>query len=133
MIIRPLASAAALATLMLAAAAGVRYAAAAGWVEPEAAKRVVQILIGLMLAGQANLMPKQLGDERRPPRLEARAQAMLRVGGWSLALGGLAYAGFWAFAPLPIARPGAMTVVLAALAVTLGFALRTVAGCRRVG
>ena len=131
MIARPLATAVALAVLMLSAAAGVRYAATAGLVDPEAAKRVVQVLIGLILAAQANLMPKQLGGDGRSPHVEARAQALLRFAGWSLALAGLAYAGFWLFAPLPVANVGSMTVVLGALVITLGFALRTFAGCQR--
>lgn len=130
MIIKRLAFPIALAILFLSVAGGLRYAEDAGMVGAEGARRTVQILIGLGLAAYANLMPKQIGRARRSPQAEAFAQAALRVGGWSLTLAGLAYAGFWAFAPLAIADIASMTVVAAALAATLGYALWSFTACR---
>ena len=130
MITKRLASALALAAFILAAAAGLRYAASAGMVGPEAARRFMQVVIGLALAAYANLMPKQLGRPRRSPLAEARTQAALRVGGWSMTLAGLAYAGLWALAPLPLADIASTAVVAAALVVTLGYAIWSFAACR---
>ena len=93
----------------------------------------MQILIGLGLAAYANLMPKQLGRPRRSPHAEARTQAALRVGGWSMTLAGLVYAGLWALAPLPVADIASTMAVAAALAVTLGYALWSFAACRGAG
>ncbi len=133
MIIKRLAFAIALAILILAVAGGLRYAEAAGMVGAEGARRTMQILIGLGLAAYANLMPKQIGRARKSPQAEAFAQAALRVGGWSLTLAGLAYAGLWAFAPLAIADLASMAVVATALAATLGYALWSFTACRGAG
>lgn len=133
MIIKRLAFAIALAILILAVAGGLSYAENAGMVGEEGARRTMQILIGLVLAAYANLMPKQIGRARGSPQAEAAAQAALRVGGWSLTLAGLAYAGLWAFAPLAIADIASMTVVAAALAATLGYALWSFTACRGQG
>lgn len=130
MITKRLASALALAAFILALAAGLRYAEGTGMIGAEAARRTMQIVIGLALAGYANLMPKQLGRPRRSPLAEARTQAALRVGGWSMTLAGLLYAGLWALAPLPLADIAATSVVAAATALTLGYALWSFAACR---
>jgi hypothetical protein len=130
MIVKRLVFAVALAAVILAAAAGLRYAEGTGLVGAEAARRTMQIVIGLALAGYANLMPKQLGRPRRSPRAEARTQAALRVGGWSMTLAGLAYAALWALAPLPLADIAATAAVAAATALTLGYALWAFAACR---
>jgi hypothetical protein len=133
MIMRRLAFAIALAILILAVAGGLRYAEDSGMVGAEGARRTLQILIGLGLAAYSNLMPKRIGRARRSPQAEASAQGALRVGGWSLTLAGLAYAGLWAFAPLAIADFASMTVVATALAVTLGYALWAFTACRGAG
>lgn len=133
MMIKRLAFAIALAVLILAVAGGLSYAERSGMIGAEGARRIMQILIGLGLAAYANLMPKQIGRARKSPQAEAFAQAALRIGGWSLTLAGLAYAGFWAFAPLAIADIASMMAVAAALAVTLGYALRSFTACRSAG
>ena len=122
----------AIALLFLAAAAGLRYAEGAGLMGADGARRALQILIGLGLAGYANLMPKRISGAPRSPLVERRTQAALRVGGWSLTLAGLTQAGLWAFAPLAVADPGSMIAVASALALTLGYALWAFAACRRV-
>lgn len=123
----------ALAALIIAAALALRYAEGAGWIGDEAARRTMQVLVGLMLAGYANMMPKQLGRPRGSPRAEAAAQAALRVGGWSMTLAALAYAGLWAFAPLNIADTASIAVVGGATALTLGYSLWAFTTCRRAG
>lgn len=133
MIIKRLAFAIALAILILAVAGGLGYAEDSGMIGAEGARRTLQILIGLGLAAYANLMPKQVGRARQSPQAEAFALAALRVGGWSLTLAGLAYAGLWAFAPLGLADIASMTVVAAALAATLGYALWSFTACRSAG
>jgi hypothetical protein len=123
----------ALAAFILGSAMALRYAEGAGWIGDEGARRTMQALIGLMLAGYANLMPKQLGRPRGTPRAEAAAQAVLRVGGWSLAVAGVAYAGVWAFAPLDVADIAGMAVVAGAMLLTLGYAVQAFTACRRAG
>lgn len=123
----------ALAVFILGSALALRYAENAGMMGEDAARRTMQVLIGLMLAGYANLMPKQLGRARGSAEAEARAQAALRVGGWSLTLAGLIFAGLWAFAPLALADVGSLVVVAAAMVVTVGYAIWAFTACRRTG
>jgi len=120
-----------LSAAFLALAWGLRYAASIDMLSDETAKRAVMVLIGLGLAAYSNFTPKQIG---RPgsPRAEALKQGLLRVSGWSMVLGGLAYAAIWAFAPIGIANPVAMAAVATALVVTLGYAIRTMAACRTI-
>lgn len=133
MIVKRLGFAVGLAVVFLAVATGLRFASAEGMVTDDLARRAVQVLIGLTLAAYGNVMPKQLGGSRRSAEAETRAQAALRVGGWSMTLAGLAHAGLWAFAPLAFANTAAMVVVMAAVAVTLGYAVRCFASSRRAG
>lgn len=130
MITRRLGFALALAGAILAVAAGLRYAETAGWLTADTARRAMQVMIGLGLAAYANVMPKQLGRPGASARVAAGTQAALRVGGWSMTLAGLAYAGLWAFAPLPVADVASTVVVVAAMVVTLGYAVRAWATCR---
>lgn len=120
----------ALAVFILGSAFAIRYAENTGMLSDEAGRRTMQVLIGLMLAGYANLMPKQLGRARSSPVAEARAQAALRVGGWSLTLAGLTFAGLWAFAPLAFADTASVVVVAAAMVVTIGYSVRAFNACR---
>lgn len=113
----------ALAMAFLAIAAGLKYAGAADLIGTDIAQRAVQAMIGLMLAGYANLMPKQIGSRRASLDAEARVQTARRAGGWSLTLAGLAYAIIWGVAPLTLAPIISMAVVGTGLAVTAGFAL----------
>ncbi|HYJ53622.1 MAG TPA: ammonium transporter [Allosphingosinicella sp.] len=130
MIVRQLGYALAFAALILAAAAGLRYGVVSGAVDAESARRIMQVLLGLGLAGYGNFMPKKLGRPRRSPEAEARMQAALRVGGWAMTLAGLAYAGLWALAPLALADTGGTIAVASAAATTLGYALWCFAACR---
>jgi hypothetical protein len=123
----------ALAAFIIGAALALGYAENAGWIGDDMAKRTMQVLIGLMLAAYANLMPKQLGRPRGTARAEAAAQSVLRVGGWSLTLASLVYAGLWAFAPLDLANIASMIVLGGATAFMLGYSVWTFMTCRRGG
>jgi hypothetical protein len=120
----------ALAALILGSALALRYAESAGAIGADDVRRAMQVLIGLMLAGYANLMPKQ-GRGTGSLFAQARAQTALRVGGWSLTIGGLAYAGLWAFAPPGVADTAGLIVVAAALLLTVGYAVWAFTACRR--
>ena len=132
MIVRQLGYALAFAGTILAVAVGLRYGVSTGALEAETAKRIMQVLFGLGLAGYGNFMPKKLGRPRGSPEAEARMQAALRVGGWAMTLGGLAYAGLWALAPLALADTGGTIVVAGAAAITLAYATWCFAACRLV-
>ncbi|RZJ03194.1 MAG: hypothetical protein EON89_12430, partial [Brevundimonas sp.] len=101
-----------------------------GVIEAETASRGVQVVIGLMLAWYGNFMPKQPGGARRSVRAQAVTQAALRVGGWAMTLGGLAYAALWAFAPRDVADWASVVVVAGAMAVTVGYAAWRGVRCR---
>lgn len=120
----------ALAAFILGSAAGLSYLETNDLIGPDLARRSVQALIGLVLAGYANVMPKQLERLQGSVRAQAAAQAAVRVGGWSLTLGGLAYAALWAFAPLEFANTASIVVVGGATLLTLGYAVWSFATCR---
>lgn len=120
----------AFAVLLLGTAAGLRYAQSLDLVEPDTAKRLVQVMIGLMMAAYSNLMPKDVGRWPASASAAAKAQSLLRVGGWSLTLAGLAYAGLWAFFPLDVANLASIVVVSTALLITMGYGVRTLRACR---
>lgn len=120
----------AFAIFILGSAAALSYAKSLGLIGPDAARATMQVMIGLMLAAYSNLMPKDLGAWRGSPETMARSQSALRVGGWSMTLAGLIYAGLWAFAPLAVADVASMAVVGAALLITLGYGGWTLFACR---
>ena len=74
-------------------------------VSAELASRLLGILLGLVVAGYANTVPKALAPLTQVRCDPAAEQAVRRVTGWSMALGGLAYAVTWAIAPLAYATP----------------------------
>ncbi len=131
MIVKRFGFALGLAAVFLAVAAGLRFAAAETMITDDLARRAVQVLIGLGLAAYANVMPKQLGGPRKSAEAETRAQAALRVAGWSMTLAGLAHAGLWAFAPLPFASTVSTVLVAGATLVTLAYAIWCFTACRR--
>jgi hypothetical protein len=120
----------ALGAFILITAATLKYAQAENVISPEVTRRSMQVLFGLMLAAYANMMPKDIGNWPASSRAVARSQSALRVGGWSLTLAGLAYAGLWAFAPLAVADIAAMAIVATALLITMGYGAWTVRVCR---
>lgn len=87
-----------------------------GWLDSEAVNRIVMGTIGLMLVWVGNRMPKTFAPA-------AAARQVNRVGGWSMVLSGLVYAGFWAFAPTDVAVIGGCAAVIVGIAVTVGTCL----------
>ena len=101
---------------ILALALGATFARELGYVDGDTVTRVVIGMNGLMIAWFGNRMPKAVVPS-------AGARQAMRVGGWSMALSGLVYAGLWAFAPIPVAIVGGCGAVVAGIAVTLGYCL----------
>lgn len=67
MILKRTSFAVAVAALILGTAAALRYAQGLDLIGPEAARRTMQVMIGLILAAYSNLMPKDGGGHRRWP------------------------------------------------------------------
>ena len=130
MILKRTSFAVAIAVVILGTAAALSYARGLGLIGPDVARRTMQVLIGLMLAAYSNLMPKDVGPWRASALAVARAQSALRVGGWSMTLAGLAYAGLWAFAPLAFADVASTVVVASAMVITMGYGGRMMLACR---
>ena len=101
---------------IIALALGATFARQMGYVDGDTVTRVVIGMNGLMIAWFGNRMPKAFV----PSNL---ARKVHRVGGWSLVLSGLVYAGLWAFAPIQTAIIGGCGAVLAGMAVTIGYCL----------
>ena len=97
-------------------ALGATYARKLGYIEAETVTRLVLGATGLMVAWFGNRMPKTFVPS-------ARARQAQRVGGWSMALSGLAYAGLWAFAPFDVALIGGCGAIILGMAVTIGYCL----------
>ena len=77
-------------------ALGATYARQLGYMNTDTVTRLVMGATGLMVAWFGNRMPKTFVPSEA-------ARKVTRLGGWSLALSGLIYAGVWAFAPLDTA------------------------------
>lgn len=119
--VKSIRSALILAGIQLGGALLLAFASAMGLIDDETKTRGVMVLIGLCLAAIGNSMPKTLdGPPPESVSLAALRQAVLRLGGWALMLGGLAFAGLWAFAPRDVAFVGSLTAVGAAMVVTVG-------------
>ncbi|AQR75590.1 ammonium transporter [Sphingomonas sp. LM7] len=101
---------------MVAVALGGSLARHLGYIDNETLTRVVIGLNGLMIAWTGNRMPKAF-----VPSIAARE--VHRIGGWSLVLSGLVYAGLWAIAPIDVAVIGGCGAILAGIAVTIGYCL----------
>ena len=94
-----------------------------GHIDGDGVTRLVMGVIGLMLVWFGNRMPKVFV----PGPLTQRVN---RVGGWSMVISGLIYAGFWAFAPIDAAVWGGCAAVAAGIAVTMGYCLMLRTGAR---
>ena len=87
-----------------------------GYIDHDTTTRIVLGATGLMIASFGNRMPKRMVPN-------ARARQATRVGGWSLAISGLIYAGLWAFAPLNVALIGGCGAIILGMAITFGYCL----------
>lgn len=97
-------------------ALGATFARQQGYIDGDTVTRIVLGATGLMVAWFGNRMPKTIA----PSALARQAQ---RVGGWSMALSGLTYAGLWAFAPMDVALIGGCGAIIAGIVVTVGYCL----------
>jgi hypothetical protein len=87
-----------------------------GYIDGDVVNRIVMGATGLMVAWFGNRMPKAVVPG-------AWGRQANRIGGWSMALSGLVYAGLWAFAPTDVAVIGGSGAVILGIAVTLGYCL----------
>jgi hypothetical protein len=87
-----------------------------GYIDRDTAERIFLGVVGLWMAWYGNRIPKTFVRS-------AQARQAKRVAGWSQVVSGLAYAGLWAFAPIPVAIWAGTAVVFAGLVVTLGYCL----------
>lgn len=101
---------------IIALALAATWARQQGYIDTEATTRIVLGATGLMIAWYGNQMPKRFVPSHR-------ARQVTRVGGWSLALSGLAYAGLWGFAPFDVALIGGCGAIIVGIAVTVGYCL----------
>ena len=74
------------------------------YLSPELARRLLGALLGLVVIVYANAVPKALSPLIRMRCDPAAEQAIRRFTGWTLALGGVAYAVAWMIAPLQYAN-----------------------------
>lgn len=109
------------AAIMLVALAA-RFAREHGFIDPETTQRVVA-MNGLVIAYYGNRAPKAIAPS-------ALARQVARFSGWVLALSGLVYAAFWAFAPLPLAMTIGTGSLAAGVIMIIGYCigLRTKVG-----
>ena len=97
-------------------ALGATQARTLGYIDGDTVTRLVLGASGLMVAWYGNRMPKTLSRG-------ASARQVHRVGGWSMALSGLVYAGLWAFAPMDVAVIGGCGAIITGIVVTLLYCL----------
>lgn len=76
--------------------------------------RIMMVFNALMLAYYGNAIPKAV---LRTPV----ARAARRFAGWVFVLGGVISAALWAFAPLDIATPAALTVTAGSAILAFGY------------
>lgn len=103
--------------VMLALAFGSALAHRLGYIDRDTVIRVSSGVIGLWMAWYGNRMPKTMVP------LPACARQARRFSAWSLVLSGLAYAGLWALAPIPVAAWVGTGAILAGIAATFGYCL----------
>jgi hypothetical protein len=96
---------------------------AKGYIDHDTTLRVVA-MNGLMVAYYGNRAPKAVVPD-------VYARRATRFAGWALVLGGLAYAAFWAFAPLPLAMTIGTGALAAGVIATTGYCLWLRAEARR--
>lgn len=105
----------AMAALVLVVAAVLVWAKHQGLVDTAFATRGTMVAVGIMLAANANLIPKA-GTAKTERHI-----ALQRVSGWAMTLGGLGYAAAWAFVPLDNAAYISMAAVAAGIVWFVGF------------
>lgn len=119
------------AAIMLIAAGALRYADTMHWLGSGGRERGIGVIIGLMLALMANVMPKMLPDHEQSVEGARRRQSVLRVSGWLFTLAGLGYAALSAFAPPEIAFPASIALVAGALVIAFGYTVACITRSRQ--
>ena len=99
---------------IIAIALGASTARQAGLIDGDTVTRIVLAVTGLMVAWYGNRMPKTFVPN-------ASARRVARVGGWSMALSGLLYAGLWALAPFDVALWVGCGAIIAGILVTAAY------------
>ncbi|MEQ1785393.1 MAG: hypothetical protein ABMA14_28940, partial [Hyphomonadaceae bacterium] len=93
-----------------------------GLLDAEGMIRGSMVLIGLGLAASGNRIPKTTdGVQPHTLPLAVLRQKVLRIVGWMMTLGGLAFVGLSAFAPLQFGLVAAPIVLGVCMAIGLGF------------
>ena len=103
--------------VMIAASLGVALASALGLAGEALPHRVVGVIMGAALLVLGNAVPKVIGPLAAGRCSPARTQSVQRFAGWAFAIGGLAYAAVWVFAPLE--QAGNASVFIGAAAIVL--------------
>lgn len=103
----------ALGGVILLTALAAKFANTQGYIDHETMLRVVA-MNGLMIAYYGNRMPKVIA-----PNVHARQ--LTRFTGWTMVISGLIYAGFWAFAPMPLAMTVGTGAVAVGVLLTVGY------------
>lgn len=127
---KPIVTSLIFAVAFLGGAGALKWAEARGMIDAATVSQIVQIVLGLMVAAYANVMPKQVARKGFSPQAAKRAQSAVRFGGWTLTLAGLAYAALWAFTPNSFADTAALIVLATATAATLVYATWMFTSCR---
>jgi hypothetical protein len=86
---------------------------------PDFARRMMGVLLGIVVVVYANEVPKALSPLIQMRCDPAEEQAIRRFTGWSLVLGGVAYAAAWMVAPLGTANLAAGILLGAALVIVV--------------
>jgi hypothetical protein len=119
-----------LAAVMIGGALLLTLARKQGWIDAEQVMRGNNVIIGLALAAFCNFMPKRMTGTPRTIHHATLAQSIGRVGGWAMTLAFVVWSALWAFAPLELARIGAVAAVIAGVAVMIGYTVWKCAGGR---
>ena len=99
-----------------------------GWIDQTQVVRAFNIVLGLGFAAYSNLLPKMYGPPPRSLRHATLAQAVRRVTSWTMTLAFLIWSVLWIFAPQQIASIASVAVVIAAIAISLGYLVWKAAG-----
>ena len=101
---------------LIALGLGSTFARKLGYIGQDEVTRIVMGATGLMVAWYGNRMPKGFVAD-------ASVRKVTRIGGWSIALSGLAYAGLWIFAPLDRALLLGCAAVAGGIVITVVYSL----------
>ena len=102
------------ATAMIAVSLAVAWGVMAGQLGADAPTRTMMAVNSLLLACYGNAIPKAV-------LRSAASRTGRRFAGWVFVLAGLISAALWAFAPLDIATPAALTVTAGSAVLAFGY------------